>query len=70
MNFPSVNTCSQPTIADGTTSPDTSTIDYLETYTLTCSVGYTASSEEDMNCTSDGSLDVTHTCASKYSSFS
>ena len=70
MNFPSVNTCSQPDITNGATSPNTSTIDYLATYTLTCDEGYTASSEYDMNCTSDGTLDATHTCASKYSSFS
>ena len=70
MNFPSVNTCSEPTITNGTTSPVTSTIDYLETYTLTCSEGFTASSDDFMNCRANGTLDVTHTCASKYSSFS
>ena len=69
-NFPSVNTCDQPTITNGTTSPNTSTIDYQELYNLTCDVGYTASSEELMNCQADGTLDLVHTCDSKYSSFS
>ena len=70
MNFPSVNTCSQPEIPDGTTSPDTPTIDYQESYTLTCSVGYTATSEDPMSCQSHGTLDAKHTCESKYSYFS
>ena len=69
MNFPSVK-CSEPTITNGTTFPATSTIDYLETYNLTCSEGFTASSDDLMNCQANGTLDVTHTCASKYSSFS
>ena len=63
---PSVNTCNKPDITNGAVDPVDSTVDYLETYSLTCDTGYTASSEYAMNCTADGTLDVTHTCESQY----
>ena len=64
-NIPSVSTCTKPVIANGVVSPETDTVDFGSAYTVTCNNGYTASSTEAMNCTTDGKLDVEHTCNSK-----
>ena len=52
-------------ITDGTVDPDTTTVDYLETYTVVCDTGHTVSAAGPMNCQADGTLDTTLTCDSK-----
>ena len=54
-------------ITDGTVDPDTTTVDYLETYTVVCDTGHTVSAAGPMNCQADGTLDTTLTCDSKLS---
>ena len=52
-------------ITDGTVDPDTTTVDYLETYTVVCDTGHTVSAAGPMTCQADETLDITHTCDSK-----
>ena len=52
-------------ITDGTVDPGTTTVDYLETYTVVCDTGHTVSAAGPMNCQADGTLDTTLTCDSK-----
>ena len=46
--------------------PADDTVDYEGEYTVTCNTGYTVSASGSMTCQADGTLDVTHTCDSKY----
>ena len=66
-NISSVNTCAAPVIAQGTVDPATATVNFEATYSVTCDERYTASSEDVMTCQANGTLDVEHTCDSKYS---
>ena len=60
----SVNTCGAPTVSQGTLEPNTTTVNYDETYTVTCNVGYTVANSV-MTCGADGTFDVTATCTGR-----
>ena len=58
----SADTCSKPTITDGTVDPDDATVRVTETYTVTCDTDFTISGTDTMTCGSDGTFDETPTC--------
>ena len=69
LNTPSVNTCDKPEIANGVVQPEKATIEFQSIYMVACNDGYTVSSEAAMICTSEGTLDVVHTCEGTLSNF-
>ena len=61
-----MTTCDKPTISDGSASPADASIDYEETYEVTCDTGFTIStSSSTMTCGTDGVFDQTPTCEGK-----
>ena len=66
-NFPSVQTCDQPTITNGSTTPGRATIEYGESYTPACDAGYDISDSEALVCENGGVLSPSApTCSSTY----
>ena len=63
----SVNTCSKPSISDGSVMPADSTVNYEASYEVSCDVGFTISGSTTMMCGADGTFDQTPTCQSKHS---
>ena len=61
----SVNTCDAPSISMGTLEPSDATVNFDETYTVTCATGYTVA-DSVMTCAADGTYNVNATCTSKY----
>ena len=57
----SATTCNKPTIENGLVAPSNDTVDYDETYTVTCDTGYTVDNSI-LTCGADGTLDVDATC--------
>ena len=60
-----MNTCSKPSISDGSVSPSDETVDYEATYNVTCYTGFTISGPSTMTCGADGTFDQTPTCQGK-----
>ena len=55
-------TCAAPTIASGTVSPLDDSVNYGESYAVTCNDGYTISGSPTMTCSADGAFDQSPTC--------
>ena len=67
INLLSVQTCDQPTITDGSTTPDQATIEYGESYTHACDAGYDISGSEALMCEDGGVLSPSAPiCSSTY----
>ena len=59
--------CAQPTITDGSTTPDQATIDYSDSYTPACDAGYDISGSNALKCEDGGVLSPSApTCSSTY----
>ena len=65
LNYFSVNKCNKPSISGGSVSPPEATVDYSETYEVTCNTGFTISGPSTMTCGADGTFDQTPTCQGK-----
>ena len=62
-----MQTCTQPTITDGSTIPDQATIDYGDSYTPACDAGYNISDSDALVCEEGGVLSPSApTCSSTY----
>ena len=59
----SPETCTKPTIENGSVSPSDDTIEAGSSYTATCNNGYTLSGTATMECNDDGTLMTAPTCA-------
>ena len=59
--------CAQPTITNGSMTPDEATIEYGDRYTPVCDAGYNISSTEALVCGGGGVLSPSApTCTSTY----
>ena len=54
--------CYQPTIINGSFTPDNATVEQAETYEATCDSGFTMSGSSTMTCQPNGTFDHTPTC--------
>ena len=54
-----------PTVGNGTTDPASGTVDYNESYSITCDTGYNASEPDEATCGADGSFDSVPECTSE-----
>ena len=64
-----VTVCDKPTIFDGGVSPSNATVDYHETYEVTCDTGFTISGSSTMTCGADGIFEQTSTCEGKIQTY-
>ena len=62
----SVNTCDKPSISDGTVTPSDATVNYEETYAVSCNTGFTIAGYSIMICGAGGDFDQTPTCQGKW----
>ena len=56
--------CSKPTISDGTVTPTNATVNFGQSYEVTCNEGYnmTEGSDPTMTCGAGAAFDQTPTC--------